>query len=174
MESLFVFVVVLSTLLWAGFALLPWRPWRNQEVLDAMERGEGDGNLRGITVLIPARNEAEVIPQVLQSLIHQGPDVRIILIDDSSEDATVEKVRQIAIQNLRIIRSAPLPSGWSGKLWALEQGQQTVRTPYTLLLDADVELAPGVIKTLRETMLREGSPFISLMAVPSMSGSWEK
>src|SRR5262245_18375407 len=174
MESLFVFVVALSTLSWAGFALLPWRPWRNQEVLDVMERAEGNGSLEEITVLIPARNEAEVILQVLQSLIQQGPGLSIVLIDDSSDGDTVERARQIAIQNLRIIRSAPLPSGWSGKLWALEQGRQTVRTPYTLLLDADIELAPGMINALREKMHREGIPFISLMAVPSMSGLWEK
>ncbi len=174
METLFMFVAALSTLSWVGFALLPWRPWRNQEVLDAMERAEGNGSLGEITVLIPARNEAEVIQQVLQSLIQQGPGLSIVLIDDSSEDATVEGARQIAIQNLRIIRSAPLPSGWSGKLWALEQGRQKVTTPYTLLLDADIELAPGMIKALREKMHWEGIPFISLMAVPSMSGSWEK
>src|SRR3989442_4260314 len=174
METLFMFVVALSTMSWVGLALLPWRPWRNQEVLDAMERAEGNGSLGEITVLIPARNEAEVIQQVLQSLIQQGPGLSIVLIDDSSEDATVEKAGQIAIQNLRIIQSAPLPSGWSGKLWVLEQGRQNVTTPYTLLLDADIELAPGMIKALREKMYREGIPFIFLMAVPSMSGSWEK
>ena len=127
-----------------------------------------------ITVLIPARNEAEVIQRTLQSVIEQGPGLRIVLIDDNSEDATVEKTRQMRISDLRIIRSAPLPPGWSGKLWALEQGRLQVTTPYTLLLDADIELARGIVKTLREKMDREGIPFVSLMAMPSMSGSWEK
>ncbi len=124
--------------------------------------------------MIPARNEAEVIQRTLQSLIKQGPGLKIVLIDDNSEDATVETARQMRISDLRIIRSEPLPPGWSGKLWALEQGRLQVATPYTLLLDADIELDPGVITALREKMDRQGISFISLMAVPSMAGNWEK
>jgi hopene-associated glycosyltransferase HpnB len=139
-----------------------------------MEAVNGDIALDEITVLIPARNEAVVIQRTLQSVIEQGPGLKIVLIDDSSEDATVEKARQMRISDLRIIRSAPLPPGWSGKLWALEQGRLHVTTPHTLLLDADIELARGVITTLREKMHRQGVPFISLIATPSMSSSWEK
>jgi hopene-associated glycosyltransferase HpnB len=174
MEAFCIVLVAVSILLWAGFALLPWRPWSNQEVLDAMEGADGDTALDEITVLIPARNEAEVIQHTLQSVIEQGPGLKIVLIDDNSEDATVEKTRQMRISDLRIIRSLPLPPGWSGKLWALEQGRLYVRTRYTLLLDADIELARGVIKALRDKMHRQGVPFISLMATPSMSGTWEK
>ena len=173
MEAFCIGLVAL-TLLWVGFALLPWRPWSNQEVLDTMEGASRDTALDEITVLIPARNEAEVIQHTLQSVIEQGPGLKIVLIDDNSEDATVEKSRQMRISDLRIIRSARLPPGWSGKLWALEQGRLHVTTPYTLLLDADIELARGIVNTLREKMDREGIPFVSLMAMPSMSGSWEK
>lgn len=95
---------------------MPWRPWFNREVLDAMEGVNGDLALDEITVLIPARNEAEVIQRTLQSVIEQGPGVRIVLIDDHSEDATVEKARQMRISNLRIVQGLPLPPGWSGKL----------------------------------------------------------
>ena len=174
MEAFYIALVAFSTLLWVGFALLPWRPWSNQEFLDAMEDANGDIALDEITVLIPARNEAEVIQHTLQSVIEQGPGLKIVLIDDSSEDATVEKARQMRISDLCIIRSAPLPPGWSGKLWALEQGRLHVATPYTLLLDADIELARGIVKTLRDKVHRQGVPFISLMAMPSMSSGWEK
>ena len=174
METFCIVLVAFSTLLWVGFALLPWRPWSNQEVLDAMEGVNRDTALDEITVLIPARNEAEVIQHTLQSVIEQGPGLKIVLIDDNSEDATVEKTRQMWVSNLRVIQSAPLPPGWSGKLWALEQGRLQVTTPYTLLLDADIELARGVITALGEKMHREAVPFISLMAAPSMSGTWEK
>lgn len=174
MESIYVFLVALSTLSWVVFALMPWRPWSNQEVLDAMDIGDGEEVLREITVVIPARNEAEVIQQTLHSILEQGPGLRIVLVDDNSEDVTVEKARQMRISNLLIIQSAPLPAGWSGKLWALEQGRQRVTTPYTLLLDADIRLARGTVKALREKMNQQGVPFVSLMAVPSMSGGWEK
>ncbi len=174
MESIYVFLVALSTLSWVVFALMPWRPWSNREVLDVMDTGDGEEVLREITVVIPARNEAEVIQQTLRSIVEQGPGLRIVLIDDNSEDVTVEKARQMRISNLRIIQSSPLPAGWSGKLWALEQGRQRVTTPYTLLLDADIRLARGMVKALREKMDQQGVPFVSLMAVPSMSGGWEK
>jgi hopene-associated glycosyltransferase HpnB len=174
MEAICVFLVALSTLSWAVFVLLPWRPWSNQEVFDAFDSGDHEEVLKQITVVIPARNEADVIQQTLHSIIEQGPGLSIVLIDDHSEDATVEKARQMRISNLRIIQSAPLPDGWSGKLWALEQGRKRVTTPCTLLLDADIRLARGTVKALREKMDQQGVPFISLMAVPSLSGCWEK
>ena len=161
MEAFYIVLVAFSALLWVGFALLPWRPWSNQAVLDVVEGVNGDITLNEITVLIPARNEAEVIQHTLQSVIEQGPGLKIVLIDDSSEDATVEKARQMRISDLRIIRSAPLPPGWSGKLWALEQGRLHVATPYTLLLDADIELARGVIGALRGCVGKACHSFLS-------------
>jgi hopene-associated glycosyltransferase HpnB len=174
MEPLSILLAALSASLWIGFALLPWRPWAIREVLDALESASGDKSLDEITVLVPARNEAGVIRRTLQSLIKQGPRLKIIFIDDNSEDATVETARQMGIPDLRIIRSEPLPPGWSGKLWALEQGRLQVATHYTLLLDADIELDRGVITALRDRAYRQSVSFISLMATPSMSSGWEK
>jgi len=72
------------------------------------------------------------------------------------------------------MQSAPLPDGWSGKLWALEQGRRQVTTRYTLLLDADIELARGAVKALKDKMHQQGVAFISLTAAPSMTAGWEK
>ena len=174
MEVFCIFLMAFSTLLWVGFALLPWRPWSNRQVLDSMAGANGDSALDEITVLIPARNESEVIQHTLQSVIEQGTGMKIILIDDNSEDATVEKSREMQLSDLHIVQSPPLPAGWSGKLWALEQGRLHVTTPYTLLLDADIELARGLITALREKMHTQGLSFISLMAAPSMTSGWEK
>src|SRR5215510_11162762 len=164
MEVVYLILVVLSTLLWVGFVMLPWRPWSNRQVLDSMEGANEDSVFDEITVLIPARNESQVIQRTLRSVIKQGTGLKIILIDDHSEDATVEKSREMRLSDLRVIQSAPLPTGWSGKLWALEQGRLHVTTPFTLLLDADIELARGLITALREKMHRQGVSFISLMA----------
>jgi len=174
MEAFSMFVVALSALSWAGFALLPWRPWSNREIVDAMDEDGDDEILSDITVLIPARNEAEVIQQTLQSVIQQGRGLTVVLIDDGSEDATVEKACQSNNANLRTIQSAPLPAGWSGKLWALEQGRRHVTTRYALLLDADIQLTRGIVKALIEKMHQQGVSLISLMVVPSMFGGWEK
>jgi len=174
MEALLMFLVTVAALSWVGFALSPWGPWRNREVLDVIDEPDREESHDEITVVIPARNEAEVIQHALQSVIAQGTGLKIILIDDRSDDATVAKARALAYANLRIVDGAPLPAGWSGKLWALEQGRQFVTTPYMLLLDADIELDRGVLNALREKMRRRDLPFISLMAVPSMSSGWEK
>lgn len=66
-EEFSICVTGFSALLWCGFALLTWRPWANREVLDAVEGANGDSALDEITVLVPARNEAEVIRQTLRS-----------------------------------------------------------------------------------------------------------
>ncbi len=166
-------LAVLSTLAWVGFALTSWL-WRAAPKLDAAPECYGNEELGDITVLIPARNEAEVIQRTLRSIARQGCNMNVIVVDDRSQDDTAAKARQIEIANLRVIDAVPLPAGWSGKLWALEQGRREIKTPRTLLLDADIELAPGAIRALKEKMHGEGIPFISLMVMPSMSTGWER
>jgi hopene-associated glycosyltransferase HpnB len=174
MEALLMFLAALSALSWVGFALSPWGPWRNREVLDVIGEGNGEESFDEVTVVIPARNEAEVIQHALRSVIAQGPGLEIILIDDESEDETVAKASELVTMNLRIVHGTPLPPGWSGKLWALEQGRQQVSTRYTLFLDADMKLARGVLKALNNKVHGQDMPFISLTAVPAMSSIWEK
>ena len=173
MSVIATFLLALTLLLWIGFALSPWGSWRNREVLDATNEIDEE-LLDEITVVVPARNEADLIQAALQSIIAQGSGLKIILIDDRSEDATAAKARALAHANLRIVDGAPVPAGWSGKLWALEQGRQQVSTRYTLFLDADMKLARGILKTLKNKMRQEAAPFISLTAAPAMSSIWEK
>jgi hopene-associated glycosyltransferase HpnB len=173
MEALAAVLSALSAVLWVGLALSPWGVWRNREVLDAANAAKDCVSLEEITALIPARNEAEVIVQTLRSLVDQGAGLKIVVVDDGSEDGTAEIARQ-ASADIRVVRGAALPRGWSGKLWALEQGRRQVTTPYTLLLDADIRLESGVLAALRENMRRENLSFLSLMAAPSMALAWEK
>ncbi|MGH8579519.1 MAG: glycosyltransferase [Gammaproteobacteria bacterium] len=159
--------------LWLTIALLPWRPWATSESLDALVLGE-PGTFSDTTILIPARNEANVIAPTLSAVAEQGTGVRIILVDDRSTDDTVSNAQRLALRNLQIIASERLPSGWTGKLWALEQGRKHVETEYLLLLDADIVLAPGTLAALRAKMDLEGRAFVSLLAELSMHGFWGK
>jgi len=172
-ETFCILIAALSTLLWVGFVLLPWKAWRNREVLEASP-GKADQLLAQITVVIPARNEAALIQQTILSVAAQGTAFEIFLIDDGSDDGTAAIARQLPRCNLRIIESAPLPDGWSGKLWALEQAWRQVTTRYTLFLDADIKLAPGSIRALENQTQQQSADFISLMAAPSMASGWEK
>ncbi|HWP60745.1 MAG TPA: glycosyltransferase [Candidatus Acidoferrales bacterium] len=174
MEALSIFLAPLSALLWTSFALSPWGPWRNREVLEVADADKNGEPLAEITAVIPARNEAQVIEQSLLSLMAQGAGLAIILVDDGSEDGTAQRARRLGHSRLTIVQSAPLPDGWSGKLWALEQGRRKVTTRYTLFLDADIKLAPGSIRALKRKLHQERAQLISVMAAPSMASPWEK
>jgi hopene-associated glycosyltransferase HpnB len=159
--------------IWIIILLLPWRPWSTRESLDAETPGT-PSDLSRITVLIPARNEAEVISRTLDGLAAQDVNLKIILIDDQSDDKTASIAQQKNLPNLEIISGQPLPEGWSGKLWALEQGRARVNTELVLLLDADIELKPGTLTTLLNKLDSENLDMLSLMACLCMESFWEK
>lgn len=152
---------------------LPWRPWSTREFLEATTDDCQKSDLSQITVLIPARNEAEVIVETLTALKLQDESLKIVLIDDQSDDYTSEIASKTRLNNLKIIAGQPLPEGWSGKLWALEQGRKHVDTDTILLLDADITLAPGTIASLLQKLNSEQLDLVSLMAFLRMKSFWE-
>jgi len=166
-------VTFLGALLWLIILLLPWRPWSTREFLDG-EPDDCHEDLSHITVLIPARNEAKVIGATLEAVMAQGKNIRVILVDDQSEDETVALAGEMRQNNIKIVSGRPLPEGWSGKLWALHQGFQQVNTPLVLLLDADIALKPGILPKLHRKMMKGRFHLVSLMAYLRMVSPWEK
>jgi len=173
METILTLFAITGAAIWLTILLLPWRPWSTREVLDASSPS-AEEDLSDITVLIPARNEAETIKATLPALTAQGRGLNIILIDDQSSDGTGQVARKAMDENLLIIKGESLPSGWTGKLWALEQGRGHIRTPFTLLLDADIEPLPGIIGELKRAMQERDVQLISLMAELRMETFWER
>ena len=161
-----------GAIIWLIILLLPWRPWSTRERLE----GDGDSppDIGDLTVLIPARNEARQIGRTLAAIREQAPDITVLLLDDRSDDGTAKAAESAGFANLRVIQGQPMPAGWTGKLWALDQGLREVKTPLTLLLDADIELAPGIIVALLEKRRRDGLQLVSLMATLEARGFWEK
>jgi len=125
-------------------------------------------------VLIPARDEAAVIAKTILTLRAQGAGLRIIVIDDQSQDATAAIARAVGGDGCQVICGEPLPEGWVGKLWALEQGRRLVGTPLTLLLDADIELHPGMLEALLARLKTDGRQLVSVMAHLEMETAWER
>ena len=170
-------VVWLSTsiaaMLWASILMLPWQPWRVREILES-EEGGSDHDLTDVTVVIPARDEAPVIGATLRALAVQGRHLSVILVDDHSCDGTAQEALRAMPEGLLVIPGKGLPAGWSGKLWAQQQGLHHVATPMTLLLDADIELAPGVLGRLLDKAREENLHLVSLLAAPHLSHFWEK
>jgi hypothetical protein len=101
-----------------------------------------------VTVVIAARNEAGNIRRTLDSLLNQDAVVHVIVVDDHSTDRTREVVAGVAQHDPRVkIVSAPsVPTGWVGKSFALDHGQELADTPLILFTDADVIFSPGVIR----------------------------
>ena len=165
-------LAVAALALWLIIFLLPWGPWIVREKWDVTHNSQRP-NLNDITVLIPARNEEQVILKTLRSVLSQGYGLKVKVIDDQSTDNTVIAVREFGDQ-VALLRSTSLPSGWSGKLWALEQGRKAVETPLVMLLDADIQLKPGVIQGLRQHLLDENKDLVSLLAKPSLDSFWER
>jgi hopene-associated glycosyltransferase HpnB len=113
---------------------------------------------RSVAVVIPARNESDVIGSAIASLAAQQPSgpLSIFVVDDESDDGTAEIAKRAAAiasatTQVSVIRSRPLPTGWTGKMWAVAQGvEQALGThpDYVLLTDADIEHPPRSVSTL--------------------------
>jgi len=105
-----------------------------------------------VTAVVPARNEADVVARSVGSLLAQDypGEFRIILVDDDSGDGTGDLARSVdAGGRLTVIDGAPLPSGWTGKLWAQSQGVAAAGpVDYLWLTDADIAHAPENLRAL--------------------------
>lgn len=169
MIELVIYLAFMGTLLWWIIVLVPWRPWKTHESLEPAHNESG--SLNDITVLIPARNEGPLIKQTINALKTQDLDLQIIVIDDQSNDDTAKQAQNLGAT---VVSGTTPPIGWSGKLWALEQGLSKVHTPYTLLLDADITLTPGIVAALLKKAREENIALVSLMAEPSLHNFFER
>ena len=152
--------------LWLALLLVPWRPWRAGPSLDA---DPALGACPEVTALVPARDESEVLARTLAA--SQPQVAQVVVVDDQSSDATAAIARA---GRACVVNGAALPAGWSGKVWALEQGRLRVSSGYVLLLDADIALERGMVATLLEKMKREGIAFASVVPAPRFHGFREK
>jgi hopene-associated glycosyltransferase HpnB len=124
-----------------------------------------------VAIIVPARNEADVIAQPIQSLLEQdypGP-LHIYVVDDQSSDNTADVLRKAAAQypeRLNLISSSPLPPGWTGKMWALFQGVQhssDFAPDYFLFTDADVVHGPDSVSSLVALAQEGNRDLVSMM-----------
>jgi hopene-associated glycosyltransferase HpnB len=164
---------VLTLLIWTYLVFARGGFWRISSAMPPLQRGAAlhesspaENPLR-IAVIIPARNEADVVDRVVRSLLRQSGQsaIHIFLVDDGSTDSTAQVARAVATavgqpENITIVPGTPLPSGWSGKLWALEQGIELARQTnpdFFLFTDADIEHAADSVATL--VSIAEAGPY---------------
>ena len=112
-----------------------------------------DKDIHTVTVLIPARNEEENIEFCLDSLINQNfpkAKLEIIVIDDDSEDATAEKVRDYfdRFSFIQMIQLDKCPPGVSPKKRALKAGIDAAANDIIFTIDADCTARPDWIRKM--------------------------
>ena len=128
-----------------------------------------------VAVVVPARNEAGTIGPCVESLVRQdyAGEFQIIVVDDHSEDGTGQLARAAAQSaggsgQLTVVQAEKLQPGWTGKLWALQQGVSTAeskRPDYFWFTDADIEHAPDTLQRLVTRAETERLNLTSLMVL---------
>ena len=177
--------------LWTGIGLVSLAVWLYMLTARGgywLTRERDDGvlavpaHLPSVVAVVPARNEADVIARSIGSLLAQdyaGP-FRIVLVDDGSSDGTVAAARAVeGRRRLDVLAGADLPAGWTGKLWALEQGIRHATTTgdapdYFLLTDADIGHAPDNVSQLVARAEQGERVQVSLMAELSCASPAER
>ena len=132
-----------------------------------------------LSVIIPARNEAEVLHFTLPTVLSfYYPYLEIVLVDDCSDDGTAELAEKIAAAtgtgSLRVVRGTPPPEEWSGKLWALEQGVRASTGEWLLFLDADIRFLPNLARDLIRMALQQQFRMASLMVLLRTETLWDR
>jgi 4,4'-diaponeurosporenoate glycosyltransferase len=116
-----------------------------------------------LSIVIPARNEEDNIPHLLQSIIVSAQPREILVVDDASTDNTAPISRSLGAT---VITSAPLPEGWTGKAWACHQGAQRAIGDHLLFLDSDTFFVGEGLDRLVVRWLHERDPRLVLSLLP--------
>ena len=106
-------------------------------------------NSKFVSILIPARNEADVIESTIKSITNQSyQNYELIILDDNSTDATKSIIQKHAKSNHKIeqINGSSLPSGWLGKNWACHQLSEKAKGEYILFMDADTNIDKFILQ----------------------------
>src|SRR5579864_2900503 len=137
-------IACLPLAIWAFLLVGRGGFWRARERDDKSEPAAPQA-WPAVTAVVPARDEADVIVRSIGSLLAQdypGP-FRVVLVDDNSSDGTGRLAEGLSQRDaLTVVQGAPLPAGWTGKLWAVSQGVEAAAAAapaeYLLLTDADI------------------------------------
>ncbi|MEU1670415.1 glycosyltransferase [Streptomyces roseifaciens] len=137
-----------------------------------------------VAIVVPARDEAEVLPSSLPSLLAQDYPGRaeIFLVDDGSSDGTGDLARALAAEHGGLPLTVDSPGepgpGWTGKLWAVRHGMALARArtdaEYLLLTDADIAHAPDSLRELVSAARSGGLDLVSQMARLRVATAWER
>ncbi|MBN3871247.1 glycosyltransferase [Nostoc sp. JL33] len=185
MDVIVLGLMLLSLTIWLGLLCFWGQFWRTDQQLEVETLYTTSlQSLPAVCAVVPARNEAELISASLRSLLLQDypGSFNVFLVDDRSTDRTANFAEGVAHavgkpQQLHIISGETLPNGWSGKLWAVEQGIKSASLfapDYFLLTDADIKHDPGNLRRLVAKAVQEDLDLVSVMVRLRCESFWEK
>jgi len=160
--------------------------WRTALSMNTAEMAAEAGAPRewpSVWAVVPARNEADVLPRTLRTLLSQAyaGEFHVVLVDDHSTDGTAEVAARVAsdmgrADRLRVVRADSLPPGWAGKVWAMQNGLRHVPdgAQYVLFTDADISHPPTSVQALVARAERDRMDLVSLMVRLRAESAWEK
>jgi len=128
-----------------------------------------------VIAIVPARNEAATIARAVTSLLSQEypGEFEIIVVDDQSDDGTAALARKAAEEagwaaRITVHAASELPPGWTGKLWALNEGISAISgnaPDFFWFTDADIVHAPDTLQRLVFRAETESLDLASLMVL---------
>jgi hopene-associated glycosyltransferase HpnB len=167
-----------AALAWLYLALWHGGYWRTGHRLPPVTPPDP---LPAVTAVIPARNEADMLPACLPSLLRQeyAGLFSVVVVDDDSNDGTAKTAAELGKASgheLTVVTARPTPHGWAGKVWAMSEGVRAVTsgtgaapdhadTEYFLFTDADIAYAPGTVERLARSAAGGQLALVSQMAL---------
>ncbi len=133
-----------------------------------------------VAAVVPARNEAAILPVTLPSLLAQDypGTFSVVLVDDGSTDGTGPVATGLGGgpgRPLRVVAGSPLRPGWAGKVWAMAQGAEAAGTcDFLLFTDADISYPPGALTALVRAAEAGRRALVSQMALLRADTRWEQ
>jgi hopene-associated glycosyltransferase HpnB len=150
-----------------------------------------------VAAVVPARNEADMLPVTLPALLGQQypGEFRVFLVDDGSDDGTGDVAAELGEKAARdggapltVLAGQPRPDGWAGKVWAMAQGlaaatgarvtearvTEARAQGYVLFTDADISWDPAALRDLVRAAEDDDRALVSQMALLRAQTSWER
>jgi 4,4'-diaponeurosporenoate glycosyltransferase len=105
------------------------------------------------SIVVPARDEAGTLPDLLASVLPQLTDRdELVIVDDHSTDATASVASAAGAE---LVEAPDLPDGWTGKALACATGAARAHNRTLIFLDADVRVLAGGLDRVLAAHARE-------------------
>ena len=131
-----------------------------------------------VSVIVPARNEERSIRSCVESICGSDyPEFEVIVVDDRSDDSTLDLARAIPPNRARrvvAVEGQELPDGWMGKPWACAQGARVAEGDLLLFTDADTVHAPQLLGRAVAGMAEDQGDALTLLGRQIMGTFWER